>query len=172
MKIFYSIVYLFVASVLLLSCDSKTQEKTPLEKEGSAQMVLDLHKLPKMHRFNAEVEKKLVNWNEFKEFEDSFSTLYQVKDVENLKVVLNDLIQKEIALHSNKFPEELKTPGIKSRIKVVKTFLFKTKNETTFPSTSRSTYRQNLEALVFAYNALKQQIEEVLFYKIKVDFEG
>ncbi|MCV6630160.1 MAG: hypothetical protein OIF50_09900 [Flavobacteriaceae bacterium] len=166
------IVVILVSVLSFGGCEPNKNSQELGPKQTTTLKLGVVKNLPKVLLLNVEVEKELKDWNAFKQLEDSFNTLYKVQDIASLKVFLEDMIQKEIALHTKDFPSNLNLPSVKSRIKVLKTLLLKIKNDTKDATIDEKVYDTNLKELVGAYNALRKQIDEVIIYKISENMDA
>ncbi|MEB8346518.1 hypothetical protein OO010_10700 [Flavobacteriaceae bacterium KMM 6898] len=143
---------------MLLSLISCKEGNTGVDNEQAQEVVFNLKNLPNKTGINPEAKLVLKDWIEFNALETSFDALYKVQDKEALTLVVEDLIEKQKLLEASTFPEDFNVPQIKSRLKVIKTAILKTKFsleygvDTVEPAT----------ALAKAYNAFRNQFTVIV----------
>ncbi|MEB8328004.1 hypothetical protein OO009_01445 [Flavobacteriaceae bacterium KMM 6897] len=148
---------LFLGAMLLSLISCKEGNKG-VDNEQAQEVVFNLKNLPNKTGINPEAKLVLKDWVEFNALETSFDALYKVQDKETLTMVVEDLIEKQKLLEASTFPEDFNVPQIKSRLKVIKTAILKTKFsleygvDTVEPAT----------ALAKAYNAFRNQFTVIV----------
>ena len=148
---------LFLGAILLSLISCKEGNKG-VDNEQAQEVVFNLKNLPNKTGINPEAKLVLKDWVEFNALETSFDALYKVQDKEALTLVVEDLIEKQKLLEASSFPEDFNVPQIKSRLKVIKTAILKTKFsleygvDTVEPAT----------ALAKAYNAFRNQFTVIV----------
>lgn len=148
---------LFLGAILLSLISCKEGNKG-VDNEQAQEVVFNLKNLPNKSGINPEAKLVLKDWVEFNALETSFDALYKVQDKEALTLVVEDLIEKQKLLEASSFPEDFNVPQIKSRLKVIKTAILKTKFsleygvDTVEPAT----------ALAKAYNAFRNQFTVIV----------
>lgn len=115
---------LIAVLILVASCKDKDQNASG-DEQGSEQLGFDYRKMPKRVGINEKASDILDQWEEFGSFSRSFDILYRARNNEDLTLALDDLIEKEKLLAASDYPEIFDKPQIKSRQKVVRTFLLK-----------------------------------------------
>lgn len=115
-------------------------------------------KWPKKFNINPKAMLVLKDWTEFNDMETSFDALYNVGNREDLKLVIEDLIEKQKLMESSKYPEIFDKPQIKSRQKVFKTYFLKTKGDLEY----RLDPEETVLEMINAYNALRNQFNVVI----------
>lgn len=113
---------------------------------------------PKKSAINTKAMTIINNWPEFLTMEASFDALYKVENEEDLKLVIENLIENQKLLEASKYPEEFGLPQIKSRQKVFKTYVLKTKGNLEY---SQEVQEVVLE-MIAAYNALRNQFNVIV----------
>lgn len=141
--------------LLVISCK---EGNTGVDKEQSQEVVFNLKNLPKKTGINPDAKEVLKDWVEFNAMETSFDALYKVQDKEGLTLVVEDLIEKQKLLEASDFPEEFNAPQIKSRLKVIKTAILKTKFSLEYGVDTAEPTR----ALAVAYNAFRNQFTVIV----------
>lgn len=142
----------FFGMVLLfsLSCQEAPKDTgTTAIKEVEFSSV----KLPKKAPISPKAQAVLKEWVEYNALETSFDALYKAEDEEALALVIEDLVEKQKLLEASTFPEEFNTPQIKSRLKVIKTYLLKVR----FNLEYKVNAIESTMALAKAYNAFRNQ---------------
>lgn len=115
---------LAVVLFLVLACKDKSQNASGGE-QSSEQVGFDYRKMPKRVEINQKASDILDQWEEFGNFSRSFDILYRARNNEDLTLALDDLIEKEKLLAASDHPEIFDKPQVRSRQKVVRTFLLK-----------------------------------------------
>ena len=95
----------------------------------------------------------LKDWSEFDAVETSFDALYNVENREDLKLVIEDLIEKQKLLEASEYPEIFDKPQIKSRQKVFKTYFLRVKGNLEY----RLDPQEPVLEMINAYNAVRNQ---------------
>lgn len=152
--------------VLLLvffgSCDRKNNEG----QEGTVdEAAFDYQKMPQRQEINAEASDVLDQWEEFGNLSRSFGILYQAKNHEDLKLAIDDLLEKEKLLSESKYPVVFDKLQIKSRQRVLKTFLLKAKADAEENRNATTSVVQLLEA----YNAFRNQFNVIINNTLELD---
>jgi len=119
---------------------------------------LELKKLPKRAVVNAKATAILNDWAAYNAFNTSFDGLYKVENMEDLDLVLEDLIEKQKELAESDYPMEFDIPQIKSRQKVVQTFILKTSATVEY----RTDPTEPAIEMINAYNALRNQFNVIV----------
>jgi len=143
---------LFLGCVLALTvaCKPKVQE---VQKEDVSTLEIDVASWPKRIAIGYKAKPTISGWKEFAEFETSFDALYTVENIEDLRLVLDDLEIAQKALANSKFPQQFDLPETKARLTLFNTFLRKTKGSLHY---SLNVQEAVLDMIV-AYNALRNQ---------------
>ncbi len=147
----------FFGAVFLLVISCK-EGNTGVDKEQAQEVVYDFKNLPKKTGINPEAKVVLKDWVEFNALETSFDALYKVQDKEGLTLVIEDLIEKQKLLEASAFPEDFDVPQIKSRLKVIKTAILKTKFNLEYGVDTE----EPTTALAKAYNAFRNQFTVIV----------
>jgi len=74
---------------------------------------LELEKLPKRVVVNAKATAILKDWTAYNAFNTSFDGLYNVENMEDLDLVLEDLIEKQKELAESDYPLEFNISQVK-----------------------------------------------------------
>lgn len=143
--------------VVMLGMGCKDKDGLSQEQELS---VLDFNyqKMPKKASINPEATAILEEWNEFVALTDSFDVLYRAKNNEDLILAVDDLIEKEKLLAKAEYPEPFDALPIKSRQRVVKTYILKVKSSILNHTDTTAPTVEMLEA----YNAMRNQFNVVM----------
>ncbi|MDC6350351.1 hypothetical protein PP178_02215 [Zeaxanthinibacter sp. PT1] len=139
----------------LLSCKEGEETTLPHREELTS---FPTDSLPRINTVNREVEVILQTWPEFQEMESAFKRVYQTENREDLVLTVDELIEKQKALETSTYPIQFDTPKIKSRQKVLKTYILKVK--------AALIYRQDLvkptRDMLNSYNAMREQFDVIL----------
>jgi len=144
------ILFYGLVCILLSSCNER---KTSNEPKETAAAFFSVDSLPKPFTVNSKAATILKDWKEFNDLENAFMTLYNVDNREDLVLVIEDLIEKQKALEASDYPETFDKPQIKSRQKVFKTFVLKTKGNLEY----REGVKSSTMEMIQAYNAYRGQ---------------
>jgi len=125
--------------------------------EDDPTFVISTDNWPKKSAVSSKSSAILNSWPEYKEFDGAINELYIVENTEDLSLVLEDLIEKQKALKESDYPAEFDKPQIKSRQKVVHTFVLKTKGNLEY----RLDSQESIIELLNAYNALQNQFNVI-----------
>ena len=113
---------------------------------------------PKKATVNATAMAILNNWSEFLTLDSSFDALYNVENEEDLKLVIENLIEGQKLVESSTYPEKFDVPQIKSRQKVFKTYVLKTKGNLEY----QQDIQEPVSEMITAYNAYRNQFNVIV----------
>ena len=133
--------------LLLISCQG--EKNTTVTTDDSA-FEISIEKWPKKSILSAKTQESLKDWDEFYALETSYDAIYTIKNTEDLKLVLEDLIEKQKLLQASNYPEALNKAQIKSRQKVFHTFILKTKGDLIY----RIDVQKSALQMIDAHNAM------------------
>ena len=141
---------LFLFIGLVFGC-KQPQEGGNIVAVSNQELVVD--SLPKRVAMNSKALVILKDWPEFNAIESGFDALYKAQNREELILIMDDFVEKQKNMAASEYPEQFDKPQIKSRQKVLKTYILKTK--------AALEYRTNLKEptieMIEAYNALRRQ---------------
>ena len=141
--------------LLLISCKGDQNNDVLTENQ---EVEFNADDLPKRMRVNSKSAVILSTWVEYNAFESSFDAIYNASNNEDLILVIDDLIEKQKSWENSTYPEAFDKAQIKSRQKVLKTYLLKVK--------SALDYRSDFEAatveMINAYNAVRRQFDVIM----------
>jgi len=147
--------YFGMCILLLFSCK---QRQNVEQLADTSAVEINVEKLPKRSNLNAKSRAILKDWPEFNALEISFDALYKVENNEDLILVIEDLIEKQKLLAESEYPEAFDKPQIKSRQKVLKTYILKVKAALEY----RIDAVQPTIEMVEAYNAQRNQFNVIV----------
>ena len=102
-----------------------------------------------------ETSDSIVNeWPSFDALDQRMGALKSVISLPDLKMLVAELIEKEGAILKDGYPEDFNTPEVKSRQRLLRTYLLKTQ---ALINQSQDPKAATLETIA-AYNALKEQL--------------
>ncbi|MBC2838492.1 hypothetical protein [Robiginitalea sp. SC105] len=113
--------------------------------------------LPAPLALNASARNTLENWGAFRTLEDRIESVYAIRGPEDMELKLEELAEDFQALEDSEYPQAFDLPAVRSRERVVRTFLFKTQAAIYY----RRDYRPALRQFLEAYNALREQLNRV-----------
>ncbi|PWL39598.1 hypothetical protein DKG77_01830 [Flagellimonas aquimarina] len=120
---------------------------------GNDELVFNYQKMPKKLTINPKATVIVEEWVEFKNLSSSFDVLYKARNNEDLILAIDDLIEKEKLLEKGKYPEVFDKFQIKSRQRVLKTYMLKVKADVLDNRDATQTTIEMLET----YNAFRKQ---------------
>src|SRR5690554_363880 len=143
--LFYGMLFL-----LVVSCKKEADKETG---EVATETFFSVDSLSRPIPIHGKAMEILKDWQEFKALETTFESLYRVDNREDLTLVIEDLIEKQKMLEASGYPEVFNKPQIKSRQKVFKTYILKTKGNLEY----RVGVQESTLEMVTAYNAFRNQ---------------
>lgn len=143
--------------MLLLILSGACREAPGPETATLEQNSLQTSDLPETIRINSQARDVLNSWPEFNTFETRFERLRQVRGEEELRLLLEELIELSKELQASEFPKEYNVLSVRSRHKVVDTYLYKVQAAITY----RLDINEALQELMGAYNALREQFNVI-----------
>lgn len=146
---------LVLVALSVISCKENTNDTADKDTNPIS---LEVKKLPKRAAVNAKAAAILNDWVAYNAFNTSFDGLYKVENMEDLDLVLEDLIEKQKELAESDYPIEFDIPQIKSRQKVVQTFILKTSATVEY----RTDPTEPAIEMIHAYNALRNQFNVIV----------
>ncbi|MGB6150842.1 MAG: hypothetical protein WBG48_02520 [Pricia sp.] len=142
------------------------QDKKPeLVSNDTSTYEISTEKWPKKSEVNAKAQDVLKDWTEYNAFEVSFDALYNVANRDDLKLTIEDVIEKQNALETSKYPEKFDIPQVKSRQKVFKTYMLKVKGDIFY----RKDPRKSVVEMINAYSAFREQFNVVVNNTLNTD---
>lgn len=142
----------FLGVVVCLFMGCKQEEKTA-SVAAVPEADFETKKFPPKVAINARATDSIKNWPEFKAFETSFEAVYRIENKDDLSLVLEDLIEKQKLFEASVHPKLFDNPQIRSRQRVLKTFILKTKGNLEYQIDTREATIE----MITAYNALRNQ---------------
>ncbi|QLG44914.1 hypothetical protein [Costertonia aggregata] len=155
----HKIVVLWIFIFVLVSCKKESKD---IVQEDNTDSGLVTAKWKKKTSLNAEAQALVEDWVEFNALETSFDALYTVENIEDLTLVLEDLIQKQKQLQDADYPEAFDKPQVKSRQKVLKTFILKAKGNLEY----QLDIDEVVPELIYAHNAFLNQFNVLVNNKL------
>ena len=142
--------------LLLLSCKQQPEDA---DKDNTAALEFKAGELPAKTALGAPATEVLAQWKEYNDFDLSFDAVYNSSNNEDLKLAVDDLLDKYKLWEESEYPAEFDVSAVKSRQKIVKTFLLKTKADLEY----RREFHTSTSEMIAAYNALRDQFSVVLY---------
>ena len=118
--------------------------------------------MPKRLEFNDEVTGIIREWKEFQVLKSSFDVMYKASNNEDLALAIDDSLDKEQALREGEYPAPFDKPQIKSRQRVLLTYLLKTKA----CIADRTDVNEPMKQLLTANNAWRKQFNVIVNNKL------
>jgi len=146
----------FLIVLLLFSgCNPKAEEAKETAQETSES---GNRELPEPVQIDAGAREILDGWAEYNSLEDRMAILAAAGNEEEMKLLLEELNQICKRLEESKFPGEFEQPAVRSRLKVIQTYLGKLDAALFY----RQDYREPLFELMVSYNALREQFNVIV----------
>ena len=152
---------LFYVSVFILLGSCKQQGNIEAVEEKT-ESFFSVDSLPKPNEINGQAQAMLKEWQEFTALEATFHSLYRVANREDLELVIEDLIEKQKTLEASSYPTTFDKPQVKSRQKVFKTYILKTKGNLEYRVGTKSSTIEMIES----YNAFRNQFNVIVNNKL------
>ncbi|MEL6305934.1 MAG: hypothetical protein AAFQ20_14255 [Bacteroidota bacterium] len=114
----------FIVLLSLWGCKEKPKEVVEQKAEID---FFDYRKMPKKHQVTSKVDSLLAPWKEFQMFTSSLGVLYKATTAEDLALAVEDVLEKEAELYKSEYPEAFDKSQVKSRQRVLRTYLLKVK---------------------------------------------
>jgi len=153
MKKFVSALSFFL--LLFVSC---SQNKNVKNSEQVGVTTIDISKISPAVKANTKATEILKEWPEYIALGNSFNAVYDIKNEEDLLLLTDDVFEKLQLWEDSEFPEKFDIPQIKSRGKVLKTYILKLKAA----QLDNTATEEPLAEVVEAYNAFKNQFNIVV----------
>ncbi|MGB5238760.1 MAG: hypothetical protein WBM43_10035 [Flavobacteriaceae bacterium] len=138
--------------LLIFGC--KQKQDTGLLEDNSA-LDFKADELPVRKKVNAKSAEILRGWVEYNAFETSFDAVYNATNREDLILTIDDLIEKHKKWYSSTYPAQFDKAQIKSRQKVLRTYLLKLKSSLEY----RTDFQTATKEMIDSYNALRNQFD-------------
>ena len=142
----------------VLSFSSCKENANDTSAKDANPVGLELEKLPQRATVNTKAAVILKDWTAYNAFNTSFDGLYKVENMEDLALVLEDLIEKQKELAESEYPTAFDISQVKSRQKVVQTFILKTSATIEY----RTDPTEPAIEMIEAYNALLNQFNVIV----------
>ncbi len=141
--------------LLLQACKEAAPEAATPGEEVS---FFSMDSLPRRIPLNPRATEIAKDWSAFNDLETGFNALSTVENHEDLLLVLEDLVERQKRLEEGDYPEKFNIPQVKSRQKVVKTFIFKTRAAAEYRIDATPAAKE----MIKAYNALRSQLNVIV----------
>jgi len=112
---------------------------------------------PQVVKIKGEALQQVKEWKEFAQLERSFDVMFQASTNEDLVLAIDGILESEGLVNGANAPELYKTMKIKSRQKVMRTFLLKTKAGLA----NNRDVTEGVKEMLVAYNALRNQLNSI-----------
>jgi len=141
------------------------KEAKPVVKANSVTQFISFKNTPDTKKINPEADSILTAWPEFQALQNSFEVMYRAENNEDLVLAIDDLLEKEKGLKEGTYPEIYNKEQIKSRQKVLRTFLLKVK-----ASLAESTaVNEPIKQMLTARNAFRNQFNLIISNKLDTE---
>lgn len=153
--------------LLFASCNSNKERRAALleqKKRDSllATQAIDVSFGRSPIRENA--KEIIENWPELNKF-DGFIQSYFSQKRGDINQGINELTQAIDSLYTSKIPDDAQIPQIKSRINLLRNYIYKFQDQLIDEPVSDTLYKENIIEIKKAYNALYIQLNRINFFK-------
>lgn len=145
---------LLLGILLLAACRQGGPEAANLSPTDSGQ---DSVQLPPTVALSAQVQAGAEGWAALSDLQQRMEAVYRNPEKEELELLLEELVVACRELEASEFPATFDRPSVKSRLKVLRTFLQKTQADLHYRLSPQGSLAQALEA----YNAFREQLNRV-----------
>jgi hypothetical protein len=147
-----------VLGVCLLLFSACKEDKVQVAEANDSDFIIPTEGWPKKTIINAKATEIIATWPEFNAMDASFDALYNVANREDLILVIENMIEAQKNLEASFYPIPFDKPQVRSRQKVVKTYILKTKGNLEYRLDTEEPIVQTIEA----YNALRNQFNVIV----------
>ncbi len=138
---------------LLVGCGEAPEEVVTAPEQEA----LEPLPIPTTIPLNPAAQQLVDPWVEFRNWTTRLEVLLQAEEEEDLVLLAEELRELTKALEDSEFPAKVNRPAVRSRIKVVETFLIKLEADFLY----RQDYRYTVKRIAEAYNALRGQLNRL-----------
>ena len=124
------------------------QQADTEENSDSKDDAFTVEALPKSASPNAQATAILSDWKEYNDFTRAYNIIRQAQNIEELKLTVDDIIEKQNVLAASTYPEKFNKAQIKSRQIVLKTYILKLKGDLEYGLN----FNESLKEMGSAYN--------------------
>lgn len=156
------IVILGVCLVMVLSCRSP-ESTEPVD--AASVIEAEIQALPELVKIDPRALEILSAWPQYTALENRLSALSEVKNREEMELLLEELNQMCKQVEDNAFPDPFEKPSVRSRLKVLRTYLGKLEAANYY----RLDYQEPVSELMDAYNAMRQQFNVIVSSTLSPD---
>ena len=139
--------------LLVASCREAPPPRDVAEEAADSTAVA----IPERIALNAGAQAMVESWAEYRDWEERMEVLLATEAPEEVRLLTEELLELTEVLEASEFPEKADRPAVRSRIKVVRTFLLQLQADFHY----RLPYRFSQKRTAEAYNALKEQLNRV-----------
>jgi hypothetical protein len=144
-----------IALLFFAGCNTKVEQAQEPPEETTESGTAEL---PAPAQIDAGARQILDGWAEYQSLEDRLAVLMEAGNEEEMKLLLEELNQICKRLEESSFPEAFDQPAVRSRLKVIQTYLGKLEAALFY----RLDYREPLRELMQSYNALREQFNVIV----------
>lgn len=145
--------FFLFAVLFLIGCGDSDAPQTTEEEEAQVVEVA----IPQPVTLRPQVIQMLEGWTAYKDWADRMDALLKTEDEGEVLLLAEEILELSQALENSEFPEDADKPSVRSRIRVVRTFLLKLKEDFHY----QLNYRESQLLTANAYNALREQFNRL-----------
>ena len=154
-----------VIGIVIVFCLACVNDKTEPIENIQKVAAYDYGKMPKKEPINEEASSILNDWAAFSDFSKSAEILYQATSSEDLALAIDDILEKEKLLGESKYPEQFDVPQVKSRQRVLLTFILKARGDII----GKRNPTNSMIQLFNAYNAFRNQFNIITDNRLELN---
>tara|TARA_R110002051_G_scaffold70772_1_gene127521 strand:- start:79357 stop:79857 length:501 start_codon:yes stop_codon:yes gene_type:complete len=148
-------IFFLIVILLIASCKDATIETTKVQ-ESKWESVTD--SLPVKLNVDIKAQAILNDWKDYMVLERSFDKIYSTENREDFALVVEELVENQKKMEEGIYPERFDVAQIKSRQKIFKTYVLKTKGDLEY----RQNPKGSLVEMITAYNDLRNQFNVIV----------
>jgi hypothetical protein len=148
--------------ILAVGCKSPDQKEP---QDEPSMIEAEIQALPDLVPLDPRAREIVEGWPQYNSLENRLSALPHVKNREEMELLLEELKQICKQVEENAFPKPFEKPSVRSRIKVLRTYLGKLEAANYY----RLDYQEPISELMDAINAIRQQFNVIVTNNLTPD---
>lgn len=148
-----------IGFIVLSACRNTGKDEVAQSAEAPETKSVEL---PTEVQLATRTREALASWVAFSEFESRMGALLTSEEPEETILMVDELLERTIELEKSEFPEVFDRPAIRSRLKVIRTFLLKVQADFHY----RNDPGDSMVLLAESYNAWREQLNRAAGFKL------
>ncbi|APQ17615.1 hypothetical protein [Maribacter hydrothermalis] len=149
------IIFFLIVILLIGSCKDANLETLKVQ-ESKWETVTD--SLPVKLNVDVKAQAILNDWKDYMVLERSFDKIYSTENREDFVLIVEELVENQKKMEEGIYPERFDVAQIKSRQKIFKTYVLKTKGDLEY----RQNPKRSLVEMITAFNELRNQFNVIV----------